>query len=251
MARNLFPSDVMLVPGDLVTLNATPLPDALLAAGTPFTMWSDLNGGTDYTADLRAPDGVTVLPAVADASGLRPVLRGPDAILIMYCDAGGGIRFPVYSIDLLLMVAGLTNADPTANAIDLYLGGDASGLVNTVAGKAVLDPTTGKLRTDQLPAGGAVADATNTDRGVIRLAGDLAGSADAPTVVGLSGKATDISVVHKTGAETVDGVKTFLSAPVVPDDSFAIAKVSGLQAALGSGGSGGLLLDSAILTNAL
>lgn len=42
----------------------------------------------------------------------------------------------------------------------------------------------------------------------------------------------DSSVVHDTGNETIAGVKTFSSAPVVPDDSWAIAKTSGLQAAL-------------------
>lgn len=40
--------------------------------------------------------------------------------------------------------------------------------------------------------------------------------------------ATDSSVVHKTGAETIAGVKTFSSAPVVPDDSFTQAKVVSL-----------------------
>lgn len=44
----------------------------------------------------------------------------------------------------------------------------------------------------------------------------------------LAGKAADSAVVHKTGDETVAGVKTFSSAPVVPDSSFAQAKVTGL-----------------------
>lgn len=48
----------------------------------------------------------------------------------------------------------------------------------------------------------------------------------------LAAKADDTDVVHLTGNETIAGVKTFTSAPVVPDASFAIAKVSGLQAAL-------------------
>lgn len=44
----------------------------------------------------------------------------------------------------------------------------------------------------------------------------------------------DSALVHKTGAETIGGVKTFSSAPVVPNASFAIAKTSGLQVALDS-----------------
>lgn len=47
-------------------------------------------------------------------------------------------------------------------------------------------------------------------------------------------KADDTAVVHVTGDETIAGIKTFSSAPVVPDASFAIAKVNGLQDALDS-----------------
>lgn len=45
-------------------------------------------------------------------------------------------------------------------------------------------------------------------------------------------KAADSAVVKLTGAQTVAGIKTFSSAPVVPDASFAIAAVNGLQTAL-------------------
>jgi len=45
-------------------------------------------------------------------------------------------------------------------------------------------------------------------------------------------KADDSAVVKLTGAQTVAGIKTFSSAPVVPDASFALAKVSGLVSAL-------------------
>ena len=45
-------------------------------------------------------------------------------------------------------------------------------------------------------------------------------------------KAADDAVVKLTGAQTVAGIKTFSSAPVVPDASFAIAAVNGLQTAL-------------------
>jgi hypothetical protein len=44
----------------------------------------------------------------------------------------------------------------------------------------------------------------------------------------LSTKASDSAVVHNTGAETIAGVKTFSSSPVVPDGSFAEAKVTNL-----------------------
>lgn len=47
-------------------------------------------------------------------------------------------------------------------------------------------------------------------------------------------KADDSSVVHLAGVETITGAKTFTVAPAVPDASFSIAKVDGLQAALDS-----------------
>jgi hypothetical protein len=57
--------------------------------------------------------------------------------------------------------------------------------------------------------------------------GDNASYAAAITTA-LAGK------VATTGDETIAGVKTFSSAPVVPDSSFAITKTSGLQGALDS-----------------
>lgn len=44
----------------------------------------------------------------------------------------------------------------------------------------------------------------------------------------VTGLAEDSTVAHLTGNETIAGVKTFSSAPAVPDASFAEAKVSGL-----------------------
>lgn len=53
------------------------------------------------------------------------------------------------------------------------------------------------------PGGGAVDDATTVTKGIVRLAGDLAGSADAPTVPGLAGKAP---LASPTFTGTVQGV---------------------------------------------
>ena len=59
-------------------------------------------------------------------------------------------------------------------------------------------------------------DATTSTKGLVQLAGDLAGTAAAPTVPGLSGKADNSAVVHLAGSETVTGVKTFSASPTVP-----------------------------------
>lgn len=57
---------------------------------------------------------------------------------------------------------------------------------------------------------------------------DLAGTLTSA----IAAKADDTAVVKLSGAQTVAGVKTFSSAPVVPDASFVIAKITGLQTAL-------------------
>jgi hypothetical protein len=63
---------------------------------------------------------------------------------------------------------------------------------------------------------GTAPDATTTTKGVVQLAGDLAGTAASPTVPGLNAKANDSAVVHNTSAETIAGIKTFSSSPIVP-----------------------------------
>lgn len=60
-------------------------------------------------------------------------------------------------------------------------------------------------------------------------------------------KADASAVVNLTGAQTVSGVKTFSVAPVVPDNSFAIAKTNGLTAALAAKAE---ILDTAAITDA-
>ena len=71
-------------------------------------------------------------------------------------------------------------------------------------------------------------DATTSTKGIVKLAGDLAGTAALPTVPGLTAKATDSAVVHNTGDETVAGIKTFSSAPVVPSSSFPESAITNL-----------------------
>jgi hypothetical protein len=59
-------------------------------------------------------------------------------------------------------------------------------------------------------------DATTTTKGKLKLAGDLGGTADVPTVPGLAAKANDATVVHLAGAETISGAKAFSVSPTVP-----------------------------------
>ena len=98
---------------------------------------------------------------------------------------------------------------------------------------------------------GTIADATTSAKGVVQLAGDLAGTATSPqvTVTHLSSAlpvaqggtgATTQNFVDLSAAQTVAGVKTFSSSPVVPTPttSTQAANKSYVDGAV-SGASGG------------
>jgi len=56
---------------------------------------------------------------------------------------------------------------------------------------------------------GSTPDASASVKGVVQLAGDLSGTASAPTVPGLAAKANTADVVALAGAQTVTGAKNF------------------------------------------
>lgn len=61
--------------------------------GHPFTVWTDRSGGDNVTADMRAPDGVSVVDVETDADGEIPYLRGPDGLKgPLYRDTGTDTR---------------------------------------------------------------------------------------------------------------------------------------------------------------
>lgn len=97
MARYLFGSDLILT-------TAAP-PSVLIAANAPFTLWSERIGGSQYI-DCTAPDGVSPLLGdnqnhfLADGSGQRPALRGPDGVVLMWVDTGSSTRYPIAAADL-------------------------------------------------------------------------------------------------------------------------------------------------------
>lgn len=77
---------------------------------------------------------------------------------------------------------------------------------------------------------------TATDLGLnqVNNTDDLDKPVSTATQTALDLKANDNVVVKLSGNQTVAGVKTFSSAPLVPDSAFAIIKINGLQAALDS-----------------
>lgn len=72
-----------------------------------------------------------------------------------------------------------------------------------------------KVYVDNVTTAGAP-DAGPATKGILQLAGDLGGTAASPTVPGLANKADNGAVVHNSGDETVNGIKTFSVSPVVP-----------------------------------
>lgn len=80
----------------------------------------------------------------------------------------------------------------------------------------------------------SITDATTVGKSLVKAVDGTAartaiGAADATA---LAAKADDSAVVKLAGDQSLAGIKTFSSAPVVPDSSFAFAKVGGLQGAL-------------------
>lgn len=114
-------------------------------------------------------------------------------------------------------------ADP--GLYKLIVGGldPISVVVGTEPDFIALGITAAELASSAAPSagGGSTPDATSGVKGKVQLAGDLGGTAAAPTVPGLAAKAADSAVVHNTGNETVAGVKTFSVSPVGPDPTTA------------------------------
>lgn len=133
---------------------------------------------------------------------------------------GGSVGDATSSVKGVLQLAGDlggTAAVPTVPGLANKISTSARGAVNGVAS---LD-NTGRVPIAQLPAG-YEADATTTTKGIVQLAGDLGGTAAAPTVPGLASKADDNAVMHLMGAEVIVGVKTFTSSIEVPNPTNAL-----------------------------
>lgn len=151
--------------------------DALGGGSGDPTMGGDLSG-TASNAQIIA--GAVDTPALADS-----------AVTDAKVAAGAAIAQS--------KIANLTT--DLAAKIDTSEKGSANGV-------ASLD-STGKVPSSQLPAAAGTPDATTTSKGVVQLAGDLGGTAAAPTVPGLASKADDSTVAHLAGNETLTGAKDF------------------------------------------
>ena len=167
-------------------------------------IWGDILN--DYVLVEHNPDGthrVVVNPDATATSKGKIQLTG---------DLGGTAAAP--------SVPGLATKADDNNVAHRTGNENISGVKTFSSSPVVPAPTSPtdaatKSYVDAAASAGAP-DATSTNKGIIQLAGDLSGTAVAPTVPGLATKANDSAVAHLTGSELISGVKTFSSSPVVP-----------------------------------
>ena len=199
-----------------------------------------LNANTVGTSQIQAG-------AVTNAQLDGPTQAVIASVAGKYVKPGGGIP----STDLSSAVQSSLGSANTA----VQLGGDLGGsntvpLVAKLQGTALngSGPTDGQVLTYSsgasawvpgTPSTTTVNDATTSSKGIVELAGDLGGVASAPTVVGThlasalpvnqggTGSTTQ-NFMDLTSGQSVGGVKTFTSAPVVPSSSFPESAVTNL-----------------------
>jgi hypothetical protein len=124
------------------------------------------------------------------------------------------VKTAVSNIDVTSQIAALI--DDTGTSTSKAWSSSKTNTAITAAVAAVVD---------------AAPTALDTLNELAAALGDDANFAGTITTA-LAAKAADNAVVKLTGDQTVSGIKTFSASPVVPDNAFGIAKISGLQAAL-------------------
>lgn len=83
-------------------------------------------------------------------------------------------------LDLFSVSPAVLPGNVTLQAIAVPPGGEV--------GQVLVRGAVGTLEWSDAPGGGSAPDATTSQKGIVQLAGDLAGAADSPTVPGLAGK---------------------------------------------------------------
>ena len=192
------------------------------STGTITDATSSAKGVVQLAGDLSGTAGA---PSVAKVNGIA-VSGTPSTGQVLTASGTTAATWQTPSAGGVTSVAGRTGVVVIGES-------DVTNLTADLAAKAPLaSPTfTGTVLTPALrvsggtPASGKVltsdatgiatwqtvsataSDATTTTNGIVRLAGDLGGTAAAPTTP---------TAVHLAGAETITGVKAFSASPTVP-----------------------------------
>lgn len=165
------------------TFKASALPEPLVADGTITP--TKLSQSYVQTSQKASINGVATL----DGSAQIPVSQIPSGIVVP--DASSTSKG---NVQLAGDLAG-TAALPTVPGLGTKYSRPAGGIPET--------DLSATIRT-KLNNGASIADATSTSKGIIQLAGDIAGSAASPTVPGLGGLIPLSQKAASYGVATLD-----------------------------------------------
>ena len=216
-------------------------PDWRPAAGEKVTLTPSI-GSQLLTYDVAGPEPIIVtverVECVVDEDGWltkadgRPVYIAPTDDPLLSATGwtwtasikGKSIAFSAPSggvVDLALFVA-----TPAVDAVE-YVSVVQVVADYIAANPPDVEPAVADFLTANPPA--AAPDATTTTKGILQLAGDLGGTATAPTVPGLADKA-DADHDHAIG--DVTGLQSALDTKAAASHSHPVSQVTGLQSEL-------------------
>ncbi len=179
------------------------VPSAQLpASAAPSDATTTSKGVVQLGGDLGGTAGSPTVPGLASKAAMSTVITAGSGL------TGGGDLSANRS---LAVNFGTTTGTVAAGDDSRITGAEQAANKGVANGYASLDAT-GKVPSAQLPAAAAPTDATVTAKGIIQLAGDLGGTATAPTVPGLSSKAAAATTITAgaglTGGGDLTGNRT-------------------------------------------
>lgn len=211
------------VPNLLEGVSRAPLANPITVTSIGRTPWMVIEDGPDlvdiisgdYRTTIWSPSGTRAYAATA-ATAAAEAVAGVDEILQL--------------ADVVDLVAGANiTLTPTDAGVVIAStgGGGGGGFTGTVTVSQISDRSaTGETVLKGTPAQG---------RGALE-----AGQSNVKVSGAFTGDAAPLATTVTLGtAQTITGAKTFTAAPVVPDGSFTVAKVVGLEAALNNVSSSG------------
>ncbi|MGB4758949.1 MAG: hypothetical protein WBP26_02735 [Candidatus Saccharimonadales bacterium] len=165
---------------------------------------SDIYTKSEIDSSLAGKANVTHTHAITDVTNLQTSLNGKEPT-VTAGTTGDYYRGDKSWQPLNKAAVGLANTDntsdankPVSTATQTALNAKAdAGSLAAVATSGSYNDLTNK------PTIPTVSDATTTSKGIVQLAGDLGGTATAPTVPGLASKANSSTTI--TGANSISG----------------------------------------------
>lgn len=195
--------------------------------------------GQVVDGQLLGPDGVTPLRILAtDSPGINPISFQYTASFSLTGAAAqpGTITFNALGgtvVDLTSVIP--ADSSPAIQTVVSEASRIAAAASATAAAASAAAAAASAEDAIGLPGGGttgqALVKASNADADVEwgNVTVDLSDYVtDEALATAIAGFPLDTAVVHKTGAETIAGVKTFSSAPVVPSASFPESAITSL-----------------------